>query len=205
MTEITKTSDRLPPAIERFILKWGDMGSAWGVNRSVSQIHALLYLAGRPLTAEDISDALGIARSNVSNSLKELMTWGLIRRVPIRGDRRDHFEAEGDIWELVTRIAIGRKAREIDPVAGNAARLSSRRAKRPSRRRLGQETADRNVRIHQRGGSLVSADAEPAARKTQNANEARRQGREDPAVRKAVSEASHVCPCGCSRGSATDG
>ena len=116
MTEITKTSDRLPPAIERFVLKWGDMGSAWGVNRSVSQIHALLYLAGRPLTAEDISDALGIARSNVSNSLKELMTWGLIRRVPILGDRRDHFEAEGDIWELVTRIAIGRKAREIDPV-----------------------------------------------------------------------------------------
>ena len=116
MTEITKTSDRLPPAIEHFVLKWGEMGSAWGVNRSVSQIHALLYLAGRPLTAEDISDALGIARSNVSNSLKELMTWGLIRRVPIRGDRRDHFEAEGDIWELVTRIAIGRKAREIDPV-----------------------------------------------------------------------------------------
>ena len=116
MTEITKTSDRLPPAVERFVLKWGDMGSAWGVNRSVSQIHALLYLAGRPLTAEDIADSLGIARSNVSNSLKELMGWGLIRRVPIRGDRRDHFEAEGDIWELVTRIAIGRKAREIDPV-----------------------------------------------------------------------------------------
>jgi len=116
MTEITKNADRLPPAVERFVLKWGDMGSAWGVNRSVSQIHALLYLAGRPLTAEDISDALGIARSNVSNSLQELMTWGLIRRVPILGDRRDHFEAEGDIWELVTRIAIGRKAREIDPV-----------------------------------------------------------------------------------------
>ena len=116
MTEMTKNSDRLSPAVERFVLKWGDMGSAWGVNRSVSQIHALLYLAGRPLTAEDIADSLGIARSNVSNSLKELMGWGLIRRVPIRGDRRDHFEAEGDIWELVTRIAIGRKAREIDPV-----------------------------------------------------------------------------------------
>jgi DNA-binding transcriptional regulator GbsR (MarR family) len=116
MTEITKNADRLPPAVERFVLKWGDMGSAWGVNRSVSQIHALLYLAGRPLTAEDIADSLGIARSNVSNSLKELMGWALIRRVPIRGDRRDHFEAEGDIWELVTRIAIGRKAREIDPV-----------------------------------------------------------------------------------------
>jgi DNA-binding transcriptional regulator GbsR (MarR family) len=116
MTEITKNANRLPPAVERFVLKWGDMGSAWGVNRSVSQIHALLYLAGRPLTAEDIADSLGIARSNVSNSLKELMGWALIRRVPMRGDRRDHFEAEGDIWELVTRIAIGRKAREIDPV-----------------------------------------------------------------------------------------
>ncbi len=106
----------MPPAVERFVLKWGDMGGAWGVNRSVSQIHALLYLMGRPLTAEDIADTLGIARSNVSTSLKELLAWNLIRRVPIRGDRRDHFEAEGDIWELVTRIAIGRKAREIDPV-----------------------------------------------------------------------------------------
>ncbi len=71
---------------------------------------------GRPLTAEDIADTLGIARSNVSTSLKELLAWNLIRRVPIRGDRRDHFEAEGDIWELVTRIAVGRKTREIDPV-----------------------------------------------------------------------------------------
>jgi DNA-binding transcriptional regulator GbsR (MarR family) len=106
----------MPPAIERFVLKWGEMGSVWGVNRSVAQIHALLYLAGRPMTAEDISDALGIARSNVSNSLKELLTWNLVRRVAIRGDRRDHFEAEGDVWELVTRIAVGRKAREIDPV-----------------------------------------------------------------------------------------
>jgi DNA-binding transcriptional regulator GbsR (MarR family) len=116
MTEITELSDRIPAAVERFVLKWGDMGSAWGVSRSVAQIHALLYLTSRPLTAEDISEALGIARSNASNSLKELLAWNLIRRVPIRGDRRDHFEAEGDIWELVTRVAIGRRAREIDPV-----------------------------------------------------------------------------------------
>lgn len=106
----------LPPAVETFILQWGDMGGAWGVNRSVSQIHALLYLSGAPLTAEDIAETLGIARSNVSNSLKELLGWNLVRRVPVRGDRRDHFEAETDIWEIVTRIAIGRKAREIDPV-----------------------------------------------------------------------------------------
>jgi DNA-binding transcriptional regulator GbsR (MarR family) len=132
MTEITKISERMPPAVERFVLKWGDMGSAWGVNRSVSQIHALLYLMGRPLTAEDIADTLGIARSNVSTSLKELLAWNLIRRVPIRGDRRDHFEAEGDIWELVTRIAIGRKAREIDPIL-ETLRASMVEAERDSR------------------------------------------------------------------------
>lgn len=116
MPEITQINGELPAAIERFVLKWGDMGGQWGVNRSVAQIHALLYLSDRPLTAEDIAGLLGIARSNVSNSLKELLNWSLIRRVPVRGDRRDFFEAEGDIWEMVTRIALGRKSREIDPV-----------------------------------------------------------------------------------------
>lgn len=92
MTEITDIRE-LPAAVERFVLHWGDMGSHWGVNRSVSQIHALLYLSERPLTAEDIAEALGMARSNVSTSLKELLAWNLIRRVPLNGDRRDHFEA----------------------------------------------------------------------------------------------------------------
>jgi DNA-binding transcriptional regulator GbsR (MarR family) len=114
MTEITGKK-KLPPALERFVLQWGDMGDEWGVNRSVSQIHGLLYLAEQPMTAEDIADTLGMARSNVSNSLKELLAWNLIRRVPILGDRRDHFEAETDIWEVAQRIAAGRKEREIDP------------------------------------------------------------------------------------------
>jgi len=91
------------------------MGGSWGVNRSVSQIHALLYLSERPLTAEDIADTLGLARSNVSNSIRELMAWDLIRRVPVKGDRRDHFEAETDLWEISMRIAAVRKEREIDP------------------------------------------------------------------------------------------
>jgi DNA-binding transcriptional regulator GbsR (MarR family) len=117
MTEITAESRALPPAVERFILHWGDMGGQWGVNRSVAQIHALLYLSDRPLTAEDIADTLGMARSNVSNSLRELQGWKLVRRVPVFGDRRDHFEAETDLWEMVTRIAQGRKEREIDPAA----------------------------------------------------------------------------------------
>src|SRR5919107_2046349 len=116
MTEIT-TETKLAPAVERFILHWGDMGGQWGVNRSVAQIHALLYLAERPLTAEEIADTLGIARSNVSNSLKELIVWKLIRRVPVLGDRRDHYEAETDLFEMVTRIAQGRKEREVDPAA----------------------------------------------------------------------------------------
>jgi DNA-binding transcriptional regulator GbsR (MarR family) len=117
MTEIIDESQNLAPAVERFILAWGDMGSQWGVNRSVAQIQALLYLSERPLTAEDIAGGLGLARSNVSNSLKELLGWKLIRRVPQMGDRRDFYEAETDLWEMVTRIAQGRKEREIDPAA----------------------------------------------------------------------------------------
>lgn len=111
MTEITK----LPGSIERFVLHWGEMGTFWGVNRSVAQIHALLMTADGPMTAEDIANALEMARSNVSNSLKELQNWNLIRRVPVKGDRRDHFEAETDVWEVASRIADARKAKEIDP------------------------------------------------------------------------------------------
>ncbi|MGX5733075.1 GbsR/MarR family transcriptional regulator [Bosea thiooxidans] len=115
MTEITDTNSRLPAPLETFILQWGDLGGQWGVNRSISQIHALLYLAEKPLTAEDIAETLSMARSNVSNSLKELQAWNLIRRIPMRQDRRDHYEAETDVWEIAARIAAGRKQREIDP------------------------------------------------------------------------------------------
>jgi DNA-binding transcriptional regulator GbsR (MarR family) len=105
----------MPPAIERFVLHWGEMGTRWGVNRSVSQIHALLYVSERPLTAEQIADTLSLARSNVSTSLKELQGWELIRRVHVMGDRRDYFTAETDLWEMLVRISSGRKEREIDP------------------------------------------------------------------------------------------
>jgi len=115
MTENTEKTVKLPSAVERFVLHWGDMGSQWGVNRSVAQIHALLYLSGRPLTAEEIAAKLGLARSNVSNSIRELMAWDLIRRVPVKGDRREHFEAETDLWEITMRIAAVRKERELDP------------------------------------------------------------------------------------------
>ena len=115
MTETTVAMKGLPPAVQEFVLRWGDLGGQWGVNRSVAQIQALLYLSDRPLTAEDIAEVLGLARSNVSNSIRELIGWKLIRRVPILGDRRDHYEAEADLWQILTRISQGRKEREIDP------------------------------------------------------------------------------------------
>lgn len=115
MTELADHIDTLPPPLQRFVLQWGDMGGQWGVNRSVAQIHALLYVSETPLNAEQISACLGIARSNVSNSLKELQAWRLVHRVPLAGDRRDHFAAEGDVWEIAMRIAAIRKQREFDP------------------------------------------------------------------------------------------
>jgi len=91
------------------------MGTEWGVNRSVAQVHALLYLSDRPLNAEEICTALGLARSNVSNGLKELQSYTIVRRVHVEGDRRDHFVAEADLWDMLMKIAAERKRRELDP------------------------------------------------------------------------------------------
>lgn len=116
MPETNVESHTLHPAVEQFVLHWGNLGGQWGVNRSVAQIQALLILSERPLTAEEIAERLGLARSNVSNSVKELLAWKLIRRVPLLGDRRDHYEAETDMWQMATKVAAGRKEREIDPM-----------------------------------------------------------------------------------------
>ncbi|MDG6079124.1 MarR family transcriptional regulator [Erythrobacter litoralis] len=103
------------PEARAFILHWGEMGSEWGVNRSVAQVHALLYLSDRPRHAEDICEKLGLARSNVSNGLKELQSYNIVRRVHVEGDRRDHFTADTDLWDMLLKIAAERKRREIDP------------------------------------------------------------------------------------------
>ena len=105
----------LTPVSERFVLHWGEMGSRWGVNRTVAQIHALLFISARPMHAEEITQTLGVARSNVSNSLKELQSFNLVRIVHLLGDRRDHFESSGDVWELLRAIVRERKSREFDP------------------------------------------------------------------------------------------
>jgi DNA-binding transcriptional regulator GbsR (MarR family) len=105
----------LTPVSERFVLHWGEMGSRWGVNRTVAQIHALLFISARPMHADEITQTLGVARSNVSNSLRELQSFNLVRLVHLLGDRRDHFESSGDVWELLRAIVRERKAREFDP------------------------------------------------------------------------------------------
>ena len=106
---------KLSPAQQKFILHWGEMGTRWGVNRTVAQIHALLYLSPDPLPAEEIAATLGVARSNVSTSLRELEGWGIVRVVHQLGDRRDHFVSMPDVWEMFRVITQERKRREVDP------------------------------------------------------------------------------------------
>ena len=101
--------------MQGFVRHWGEMGTRWSVNRSVAQIHALLLLADRPLPADEIVETLSIARSNVSNSLKELQTYRLVDLVHIAGDRRDHFVAKPDPWDMLIAIIEERKRRELDP------------------------------------------------------------------------------------------
>ena len=105
----------LSPVQQKFILHWGEMGTRWGINRTVAQIHALLFVSPKPLNAEDILQALGVARSNVSSSLKELQGWGIVRRVHVMGDSRDHFESMKDVWEAFRLVLDERKRREVDP------------------------------------------------------------------------------------------
>ena len=105
----------LTPIQQKFILHWGEMGTRWGINRTVAQIHALLFISPAPLPAEDIATALSVARSNVSNSLRELQGWGIVKLVHVMGDKRDHFESMKDVWEMFRHVLDERKRREIDP------------------------------------------------------------------------------------------
>ena len=100
---------------QKFVLHWGEMGQKWGINRTVAQIHALLYVSAKPLDAEEIAGTLGVARSNVSNSLRELQGWGIVKVVHVMGDRRDHYESLKDVWEMFRVILDERRRRESDP------------------------------------------------------------------------------------------
>lgn len=115
----TEMSDKpispLSPVAQKFILHWGEMGTRWGVNRTVAQVHALLFLSPQPLHAEEIARTLSVARSNVSTSLRELQSWKIVRVAPVLGDRRQHFESMKDPWEMFRVIFEERKQREVDP------------------------------------------------------------------------------------------
>lgn len=106
---------KLSPVQQKFILHWGEMGTRWGINRTVAQMHALLYVSPKPLHAEEIAETLGVARSNVSTSLKELQSWRIVKLVHVLGDKRDHFETMKDVWEMFRIVLDERKRREIDP------------------------------------------------------------------------------------------
>ena len=105
----------LTPVQQKFVLHWGEMGTRWGINRTVAQIHALLFISPKALNAEEIADTLAVARSNVSTSLKELQGWRIVKLVHVMGDKRDHFESMKDVWEMFRVVLDERKRREIDP------------------------------------------------------------------------------------------
>lgn len=137
--------EKYPEAME-FILHWGEMGTHWGANRSVAQVHALLYLSDQPLDAEAICEALDLARSNVSTALKELQGYGIVRRAHLPGERRDFFTAETDLWELFMAISAERKRREIDPTIAKLAELKDRMASNPD---LPSHVRERIGRMHE--------------------------------------------------------
>jgi DNA-binding transcriptional regulator GbsR (MarR family) len=108
----------MPPLTDiqrQYILHWGEMGTRWGINRTVAQIHALLFLSPRPLAADEIAKTLNVARSNVSTSIRELEGWGIVRPVHVLGERREHYESLQDVWEMFRIIVEQRKRREVDP------------------------------------------------------------------------------------------
>jgi DNA-binding transcriptional regulator GbsR (MarR family) len=113
MSESIQTG--LTPVAQKFVLHWGEMGTRWGINRTVAQVHALLFISPKPLPADEIATTLAVARSNISTSLRELQGWGIARVVHVLGDRRDHFECTKDVLEIFRIVSAERKRREIDP------------------------------------------------------------------------------------------
>ena len=111
-----QSPDDLLRSKEAFISHWGEMGSSWGVPRSMAEIHALLFIEGRPLCADEIMDRLQVSRGNVSTTLRQLADWGIVTRVRLRGDRKDHYQAEQDVWTLLSLIVRARKRRELEPL-----------------------------------------------------------------------------------------
>ena len=113
---LSPAEQQLRVAQDLFIRRWGEMGATWGINRTMAEIHALLYIVGQPLCTDDVMERLNISRGNASMSLRALCDWGIIRRMHRRGERREYFESLSDVWEMFSIIAAERKRREMDPV-----------------------------------------------------------------------------------------
>src|SRR5215203_1445909 len=112
----TPVEQQLVTAQDLFIRRWGEMGATWGINRTMAEIHALMYIVGRPLCTDDVMERLHISRGNTSMNLRALCEWGMIRRMHRRGERREYFESLQDVWVMLSIIAAARKRREMDPV-----------------------------------------------------------------------------------------
>src|SRR5215475_12025752 len=122
----------LSPVVEKFVLHWGEMGTRWGISRTVAQIHALLYLSPDPMNAEQIAETLNVARSNVSTSIRELESWGIVHPVHVLGDRREHYQSLTDVSEMFVRILELRKRRELDPTLQLLRRSLAQLEKQPA-------------------------------------------------------------------------
>ena len=151
----------LTPAAQKFVLHWGEMGQAWGINRTMAQVHALLFVAPTPLDAEEISSLLDVSRSNVSTSLRELITWGVVRRVHIIGDRRDRFEALKDVMETFRVIMAERKRREMDPTIALLEHCVHEAKLGDTSRAIHPRAVGENARFHPDGHDLVRPHRQP--------------------------------------------
>ena len=168
----------LTPVMTRFILHWGEMGSRWGVNRTVAQIHALLYLAPGPLPADEIAETLNVARSNVSTSLKELQGWGLVSVAHVMSDRRDHFAARSDPWEMLVTIMEQRQAPRDRADAPGSARVRAGAREGSRHAEGGQGSHREHARLPDERHDVVRPDVGVAEGDRAHVDEARREGRE---------------------------
>lgn len=140
-----KGPESLREAQDRFIAVWGQMGSAWGISRTMAEVHALLYISGEPLCTDDVMDRLQISRGNASMSLRALQDWGIIVRAHKRGDRKEYYQAEQDVWALFRAIVRERIKREVDPLLASLYEIRDLTSGRPSPTAAGAATSDMNA------------------------------------------------------------
>ncbi|MGH7242550.1 MAG: GbsR/MarR family transcriptional regulator [Phycisphaerales bacterium] len=133
---------QLKEAQDRFVAVWGQMGSAWGISRTMAEVHALLYITGEPLCTDDIMDRLQISRGNASMSMRALLDWGIVERVHRRGDRKEYFKAEGDVWAMFRAIVRERMKREVDPLRAQLYEIRDQTGERAGERVAREQSAD---------------------------------------------------------------